>query len=467
MTPNEAGIVWSDPAEYSADANVGATSWDASSTLEWHKVKVGTDAEGVLSFNISTSSAVDSEGNPFDTRQVLVYIRRVTGINLTDTVKDASGNVPMGNNQYKAGVTYRIDAKAVGTSLEKALGLNNYDTDYVNPYYIDFTCKMTNGVNVLSDADRDLYVTNVQNVQDTENPYFQFTLGQDMPNDSEIIITAKAKHPDGGNKTGTDYGDVKMEYPIEYVFNPWSMNSDLVRGSDGVKIMFDGAFYQSIKDTYHSTKHQKTMKVYKAKVDESGDIVPDGAAIVTVPLTDDGSVTHFQYNDSKYFDPGTKYILELDIKFLNDANVVVWPLPDTDPNLYQSRHMLGEVGLTYECKQSGIGTSGVKKQATVGTEYTELMLFDGITWNELQSHIQFKVEAWIDDEWKVQTDTNLIAVQNGGNSMVKYKASVAGTYKITPYLSNFDYTKPDGTTEYVAKYDLVTGGLGELYILAQ
>ena len=174
MTPDEAGIVWSNPAAYDGSSNVGGSSWTPSSTREKHTLQVGANAEGNLAFTISTADD-PSTGSPYDTRQVLVYIRRVNDIQLTDTIKDASGHVPSGNNQYKSGVTYRIDAKALGTELQKRLGLNNYDTDYVNPYYIDFTCEMkiNEGLTVLNEAERNAYITSVHNVQNTENPYFQ------------------------------------------------------------------------------------------------------------------------------------------------------------------------------------------------------------------------------------------------------------------------------------------------------
>ncbi len=472
MTASEAGIVWSAPEAYDGSSNVGSTAWNSASTLTCGKLQVGTDAKGILAFTIHTDAVRDpNTGLPLDTRQVLVYIRRVNDINLTDTIKDASGNTPTGNNRYKAGVTYRIDAKALGTSLEKKLGLNNYDNDYVNPYYIDFTCEMkiNDGLTVLNEAERNVYMTEVRDVQDTENPYFQFTLGQDMPSESEIIIKAKAKHPDGANKTGVDYGDVAVEYPIEYVYTPWDANSDLVRGSDGVVIMFDGAYYQNIKDTYHATKHKKTLRIYEAQVDAEGNVISVSDPIIERPLTDDGAVTHFQYADSQYFEPNTTYVIELSIQFLNDANAVVWPLVDTDPILYKYKHILGVVKMSYDCKQSGIGTVDTKKQTALNTYTKELMLFDGITWNELQAHIKFKKEMWQNDSWVelAEGDDTYFTVQNAGESHVGYTAKQAGTYRIIPYMENFDYKKPDGTTVTVMTTDLSTGGLGVLYLIAQ
>lgn len=464
MTADEAGIEWSDPTEYSADADVGSTHWHNTSTRECGKLVVGTNAKGVLSFTIHTDSVQDpNTGNPLDTRQVLVYIRRVNDINLTDTIKDASGNVPTGNNAYKTGVTYRIDAKALGTSLEKKLGLNNYDNDYVNPYYIGFTYEMPG-------YDKNAYMDVTADVQDTENPYFQFTLLQDMPNNSEIVIKAKAKHPDGINKTGTDYGDVEVEYPIEYVYNPWSSNSDLVRGSDGVSIMFDGGYYSQILHGYGATKHKKTMRIYEAELDENGEVVSVTGPIIVRDLTDDGAETNFQYADSQYFEPNTSYVIELTMEFLNAANEVVWPVPGvTETELYRYRHILGVVKMSYDCKQNGIGTIDAKKQTALNTYTKELMLFDGITWNELQTHIRFKKEMWQGDSWVELTDDDnpYLTVQNAGESHVGYTARQAGQYRITPYMENFDYKKPDGTTVTVLNTDLSTGGWGELYLIAQ
>ena len=232
MNADEANIAWTQLQPGEAGSNVGATS-NINGDAQGATITIDKDAKGVLQFTVKTQVEPVTDPAVNDSKTITVNIRRVTGVNVV-------GNRTNDVEPATAGAIYRVNATALGTSLNKVIG-KAYDdgsvdssNEYKNPKYMDFTFTMSTGAN----ASDYVEVISAQALENTDAPYVDFKLKQSIPGGASLTVTATSKHGMGvfegekTNKTGTDYGAVIGTYEIINEGSVISLTSGLERGED-------------------------------------------------------------------------------------------------------------------------------------------------------------------------------------------------------------------------------------------
>ena len=175
------------------------------------------------------------DGNPLASRLAQVNVRRVNDMHVTNTLISGA--------EYSANAVYDIDARVIGTYLEKALG-TSYDADYISPYGVEFDCKYQklDGTELSVDSYFEKVIEKEEK-DDAGYPKLQLKLKQDMVSGSRLTITVTAKHPKGKssegvayNKSGLQYDTVQkvivIEKPAEVPTEPEGGWSDILRAQD-------------------------------------------------------------------------------------------------------------------------------------------------------------------------------------------------------------------------------------------
>lgn len=198
------------------------TSAVKSGTDEIH-VTPGKDEKGNASaqFLIDVSGK-DSTGTVVATSQASVNVRRVNDMKVTSTQAGAD---------HAIGTVYTITPTVIGTNLAQVSGAS-YDTDYINPRYVQFDYSYTIGGVA---ASFDSYFT-ADEVEDSDTPQVKLTLKQAMASGSKLVVTMTAKHPNGTNKSGLSYATVQKEFILEKTAEtptePVGGWSDILRAQD-------------------------------------------------------------------------------------------------------------------------------------------------------------------------------------------------------------------------------------------
>lgn len=331
MDANDAGIVWSGITAFDGNSAVGTSSL-ANTSPQGANIKIGKEAKGTLTFTIATKKDPDTN-LPLDTKTVTVKVRRVTGI---EVVGSRKSGVPCMQD-----AVYHVDATAMGTSFDKAIG-KAYDDgtayggiyEYKNPRYIDFAFSMSNGAN----ASDYVQVLSNEGVENTDNPFIEFKLKQSIPASTKLIVTAISKHAQGKigadsyNKTGEAYATVTKDYEIINSGGVISLTNGLERGNDylGFTTTLD---LQGLK-----SKHGGEITwLFRYKAE-------DGSWSQYYRTKESGSAQKINAVETYLFDVNKAYDYELMFALVDWGNKkLMWP---HDPALLQSGKGFTEYGIT-------------------------------------------------------------------------------------------------------------------------
>ncbi len=451
----------------------GVTAVESGSNIS---VSVATSATGTIPFTISTiEQAKDVNGNPtgvaLATKTVNVNVRRVNALTSpqdTDDDEYAEATALKSGNNCKNGATYQIDFTVAGDFMDKVYG-KAYDTNYVNPRQVDITYTMTGNVEPVAN-----YIGGVQ-IVGVDNPSIKFNLIKDMPNGSEIIITATAKHPAGTNKTSNSYGTVVDVVKIKCENNYYN-SSQLLRGTDGNQdgygnkagIWMTQEQLLEIRNAVRALDNTKEYWNYYShlltiyEVDASGNKSP----VAAFPTFEFGSSMEMQIDDedSLRLIPNVDYVYRMELMFYKDA-AKTQPLWTVSP--YSQELPVDSAAVSFkEKRENGLGYEQVSKNfvMTKGNMIDNFELeVRGLEMSSRKDYVKFTIEkfdetATIESEkWKV-IDTGfeygaLNGVKNTGKVTMKLKFDHSGRYRIKAYLDNFPYTSYDGsTTLYFTDY---------------
>ncbi len=226
MSADEAGLVWGPIEALTGDSEVGSTHFTTTSNTE-AIIHIGSEAKGDLFFTVQTS-ATDDAGLPLDTAVVTVRVRSVESVSCT-------AQLVSGDPSRKDAV-YRVYADAIGYNLDKVYG-KAFDNDYKDPSFMGFRFEMED-IDSGVDYNSLDYMGNINVVDDVPDPYIEFKLKENMPNNSVIRIFGCSKHAQGVydgasgyNKTNTPYDTVEGFAEIK-ALGPIAPKEGLMRGDD-------------------------------------------------------------------------------------------------------------------------------------------------------------------------------------------------------------------------------------------
>ena len=171
-----------------------------------YKIHIGTgETADTVIFTVSTQELNGSV--PYAFAAVQVHVRRVKSVTITGE---------------KSGDLYTLTADVGGPNLESMSGVpTDGATGYKDPYKIEWEYFITDYAgNILPEKDYHTYISDIsQNGLETS-----FRAGS--MDDYNLLVRATAKHPDGDNKTNTDYDDVYGEWTLKMVIqgSEWARN---------------------------------------------------------------------------------------------------------------------------------------------------------------------------------------------------------------------------------------------------
>lgn len=450
----------------SLSAESGLSVSKSGSTISVH---ADTSATGSKIFTVKTNEMQkDVNGNPITgthlaTKDVEVKIRRVNSVTSPQDANDdeiADSSALIGGTSYKNGASYQINFSFVGEHMDKVYG-KAYDTNYVNPRQVDITWTMTG---MEAGFDQDDYVSGVQ-VVGIDNPSIKFNLIKDMPNNSSIIVTATAKHPAGTNKSSTAYVStpvqkvVKIEYKSS-VYGP----SVFVRGSDGIFVL-DNTMIGQITNQV-ATSLGSNSGVYQnrlAHLMTVYEVQADGSKVAVPQLTDlvIGTDQNLKIDavHSQRLDPNKAYFYKLELMYYYDdaRTMPIW----TESPYFSEYYPLDAVSVVYEPQLTvgtNNGTKGKGYDMTADVGCTVSMDILGMNMNHNQTAIAFFVERKYEgytDYTRITPASDACAdmgvsasQQNSGKISYNFKFEEPGTYRILPYMTNYEYYSYDGGTKH-------------------
>ncbi len=290
------------------------------------QLSASINASGTTCFNL-VAHKIGDPSTVYCTVPIQVDIRRVNSLSGSYDLKYGV--------EYKTDAIYRVDFTSDVSFPNKVLGAA-FDADYKNPYYTDITYSMTIG-DVTADASAYIEELNLQ--EDTNAPFTQFKLKQDMPSDSTIFITATSKHALGKsddvpyNKTGIKYGTVTGIVEIKNEQGVIWMDNGLKRGND-------------------YNKFSTSLKLGDIKTAFGGEItwlfryreLPSGTWTQYYKTKEGGSQQKINALETYLFEPNKEYEYELMFACIDwTNNKLMWP---HDANLLTAGKGFAEYGIT-------------------------------------------------------------------------------------------------------------------------
>ncbi len=440
-------------------------------------VKLNPGAEGQIAFTVKTNKTkVDGAGNtvPLAIETVVIKVRRVTDIvGMNHTV--------VSGTEYTSGAVYRVYAQVGGDNLDKQIG-KAFDSDYINPSFVNFEIDSTVGINV-----NKIQITDGgtrTNKENGNNPYIEFTLLEDLDIGDSIVIRGTAKHPEGWiagetdasgnilyNKASTasaqyDYGDVTELYTIENTLNgPWPNTNGLKRGDRQYWCNIDTAIQS---EAFGYSASAQTAHTY-IRMWEKGTTAPaDAVGWIPMCTTGDGNF-QFQETWSKLFEPDKAYVIEMMLLMGTDGGIssaadVAWPVlsgPDVTPrNKYVTRFQMEKAEVKYKCAALGVNSyvstigSPTPVTMTEFTEYTFDLAAQRVNIQTVKDQVVFEVnvngstktlsEAGLEKQFHANDDTGETAyftLKGQGGDLQK-----GVTYEINVKL-NFPLSVYDSTSK--------------------
>lgn len=436
-------------------------------------VKLNPGAEGQIAFTVKTNKTkVDDAGNtvPLAIETVVIKVRRVTDIvGMNHTV--------VSGTEYMAGAVYRVYAQVGGDNLDKQIG-KAFDSDYINPGYVNFEIDSTVGINV-----NKIQITDGgtrTNKENGNNPYIEFTLLEDLDIGDSIVIRGTAKHPEGiisgetdasgnsilYNKASTataqyDYGDVTDTYTIENGLNgPWPNTNGLKRGDRQYWCNIDSAIQS---EAFGYNPSAQTAHTY-IRMWEKGTPAPaDAERWIPMCTTGNGNF-QFQEKWSKLFEPDKAYVIEMMLLMGNNGGIssaadVAWPVLSgsnvTPRNKYVTRFQMEKAEVKYKCAALGVNSyvstigSPTPVTMTEFTEYTFDLAAQRVNIQTVKDQVVFEVnvngstktlsEVGLEKQFHANDDTGETAYftlkGQGGNLQkgVTYEINVKLNFPLSVY----------------------------------
>lgn len=196
---NVEGNLMSNAVEWTKSDNSTSAATAVTPTEDGkYKIHIGTDeTAGEVMFTVATQ---EKNGlTPYAFTTITVHVRRVNSVSITAA---------------HTGSNYTLTANVEGSNLASLTGVPKdggagADSGYVSPYDIKWEYFLTDYAGTQKgDAKALGKVTNV--VESGLETMFDVSLGDD----ENLLVRVTALHPDGHNRTSTDYGDVYGEWTL-------------------------------------------------------------------------------------------------------------------------------------------------------------------------------------------------------------------------------------------------------------
>ena len=384
-------------------------------------IKLDVDATNDIAFKVYTSEQKDDgAGNmvPLDEVTGVIKVRRVTEFALGSVNHTWVSGTP-----FVAGSVCRVYGQVNGTNLEKQIG-KTYDSDYVNPKYIDFKITGAEGGITVDIAD----VTSGYDKENSNLPYMEFKLLSDMPFGSKLIVTATAKHPAGWstnkdgsvetktladgttkkmlyNKTSSEasaysYDTITYEHPIE---NDNGGASGIKRGDNAYWI--DAPASVEGLDANLGNNYLTYMRIWPT--DQAAYTNDDDGWI----LVNTTGTCEFKLEKkwTLMMDPRKSYHIEFLVAVANTSSPssyadLVFPTPTTPRTDYITQTTVNRATLQMKCDaagggyQSSIGTKDAPIEV-VRTDATRIDLkTTGMNFTNLEDKYIYTAEKWVVDD---------------------------------------------------------------------
>ncbi|MBO4981679.1 MAG: hypothetical protein J6C84_07275 [Lachnospiraceae bacterium] len=302
----------------------------ASTTVISGSLHIGTDETANMVRLKVESQQLDGGGNPLAQKTVNVYIRRVTTLDVNGVLESGVA--------YKAGAVYRLSASIGGTNLAQALG-TDYDLNYVTPYQATWTVSDSTVGHIEVDA--------------IDSTKAKLVLDQDMADGTTLTVRAKAKHPDGTNKTGTDYGDVYDDWQLVKTTPYITTGSGWLRQTNQEQAAVDGNVH-ALKASLPGEGKKHVFKVrYREypsgtwtewKSNQYGD-ADDSMSINLRPLF------------TSVMDYDKDYEVQIKLVIQDNTGTEIWPTAGIPEESYMISEVVKRVQLTFDSSLLGLNAA--------------------------------------------------------------------------------------------------------------
>lgn len=481
---------------------------DTATTLIGNLLTIGkNELASELTVVVNTQATGEDGVTPLGTATVTVYIRRVTGIEVTGSL--------LSGTSMRAGAKYRVTAKPTGTNLDKKPTL---ESDYITPKDVAWNTLYTIGgealgtgsqIGVLPSSYYSVTSTHAATADDeTSYPYMEFTLNQDMLQTHVFQVTATAVHPEGtlsdgttkSNKSGLPYvgNPSDATFLRSHVFGTYDLysgyysydGSRLNRGSDqeqGRFTMLDALktqmrIYYGYNANWQGRMFHRYREVYY--VNEAGQNVcgPWTSWRANPGDSNDSYALNLRPLATESFDSTKTYELQMRLEIYDATHrVVAWPFDDTPASQYIIDDIIEPVVLHFDLRdnswnlvqteKSTLGTPDAPYLINKNAQYTlSLDTYLGIAQNTgIKDKIYYVLEKKNGSSW------DYISTYHNGDQPYRFSFSDSNVYRvrITTKDVPFSYYSTEfGSPQYVLTtrdYDFSNEetGKGIFYFKAQ
>ena len=472
LVGSPASVTWAITSAVDSTTSV----YQDTTTGAW-MLKVGKD-ETNSTFNM-TVTASDTEGNTLFTKNVLVYVRRVTAITLY-LVQTA----PSADSGLVYGAAYTVSAVVTGNNLDHKYGVPN-DDDYVSPYGVNWSHKWT-----YEESGSVIDNTSAISVTAASDSSYSFSIGTARTPELTDIITvySYSKHASGNNKSGIAYGDVRAEVKIIKTFYQFDAGKLFRATSDPQGTLSEDLVKTYITAEQYNVNHVSIsnltlVKEFRYSVHNKDDWTS------WIPMSEGGNA--IRISESCYmFHCDEAYDVEIRFGVKTSDGTKYFPI-NLDPSAYIITATINRAQIKFDvytgtpteifsngCK-TGSMTSVCTQQKTYGTQYAPVTVnvgdlvsmkvyqeaedIMGFRWERYNQRELLTVQKLDGGTWKTVTSgyscyyggdnanfwlTSSISDNNMG-FMTNYNAirfTSTGTYRICVGLKNSEYVSYDEST---------------------
>ena len=425
-------------------------------------VKLGADEDANM---VRVRAYVEKDGVLLAENYVNVYVRRVTGMAINLEGRNGA--------EFASGTKYTFKATADGTNLNNA-GSLEAGGFYKSPYGVDWSIEEGNAYATITSLAGD-------------NTRATLTLTQAMTPGVPVVIKATAKHPDGDNKSGEDYGDVSETYTL--ILNDPYIEPDggWMRRTDEAQATISGAI-TSLKQTLEDADGdgvKENIPVHKVEImyREYPDGTYDGIWLPNLYGDANNSMTvNLRPLFTAVLDYDKDYEIMIKLVIENQNGDVLWPVAgETPEELYLTKGIMSRVlvGFTSPIAEMNMTETTVKRTEAEADanpltmrkgDISTLISFSmvqGIEADDMWNQLGFILEKKNDSgTWDYVTSTidhgldkvDGYAIQNSGGSCTfkyDYDDDFSGSYRI-----KVEAIQPNEELEMKANgtYDIKTVG---------
>ena len=164
----------------------------ANTKMDGNEIQIASDENHETLTILGETVVRKSDGSPAGSAVMFVYIRRVTGFNMTSQL--ISGTDGM------AGARYRVNVSLTGLNMDKKPTM---ETDYISPYKVKWSGHFYNNGAEVSNS-WSYYTLTINEGDSYDSNYAIVQLNTNMNAGTRFVLSAVAQHPkgmDGSNKT--------------------------------------------------------------------------------------------------------------------------------------------------------------------------------------------------------------------------------------------------------------------------